>query len=313
MLLSKSKKKIFITGHTGLVGSSIYRLFKKKKFKITIKTRRELDLLDQKKVFAFLKNNKFDYVIIAAAKVGGINSNNLFKSEFIYQNLQIQNNLIHGSFLSGVKNLIFLGSSCIYPNDFLRPIKETDLLSSNLEPTNEAYAIAKIAGLKMCNYYSENYKLNYKTLMPTNLFGPDDNYNLTTSHFIPALIKKIYFAKKYKKKSIVLWGDGSPKREVMYVDDLSNAVFFFLNKKVKDNIINIGSGYEKSISEYAKLIMDFFQVDLSIKYDQKKPNGTFRKKLNCNKALEYGWSPKVSFFEGLKLTTQVFIKKFTEK
>lgn len=314
MSARRNKKKIFISGHTGLVGSSIYRLFKKKNnFKIIVKTRAQLDLLDQKKVFTFLKKNKFDYVIVAAAKVGGINANNLFKSKFIYQNLQIQNNLIHGSFLSGVKNLIFLGSSCIYPNDLSRPIKETDLLTSNLEPTNEAYSIAKIAGLKMCSYYSENYKLNYKTLMPTNLFGPNDNYDLSTSHFMPALIKKIYLAKKNKKKSIILWGDGSPKREVMYVDDLSNAVLFFLDKKVKNNIINIGSGYEKSIVQFARIIMKFFKINLNIKYDLKKPNGTLRKKLNCNKAKSYGWVPKISFLQGLNLATKDFINNLNNK
>lgn len=307
------KKKIFLAGHNGLVGSSIFSLLKKnKKFKVIIKSRKELDLLNQKKVYDFLKKNKFNYVIIAAAKVGGIHANNVFSAKFLYENLQIQNNLIHGSYLAKVKNLIFFGSSCIYPNNFKRPIKESDLLVSNLEKTNEAYALAKIAGVKMCNYYSNNFGLNYKTLMPCNLFGPNDNYNLDSSHFLPALIVKIYKAKLENKKSITLWGNGKSLREIMFVDDLARACIFFLDKKIAGNFINIGSGYEKSIVDYAKIIMDYFNLNLKIKFDTTKPNGTFRKKLNISLAKKKGWSSIYSFKDALDITVKSYIKSISK-
>ena len=301
--------KIFLAGHNGMVGSSILKILKKKNYKnIITKEKKELNLLDQKKVFDFLKKKKPKNMIIAAAKVGGIYANNKFKSQFLYENLQIQSNLIHGAYISGVKNLIFLGSSCIYPNNFKKTIKENNLLSGPLEMTNDAYAIAKIAGLKMCEFYSNNYNLNYKTLMPTNLYGPYDNYDLKTSHFLPALIKKIYLAKKNGEKKIILWGNGKSLREVMFVDDLAEACIFFLKIKTKDTHINIGSGYEKSIKDFAKIIMKYFDVKLEIKYDYSKPNGTFRKKLNLKKAQNYGWKAKFNFNLGLDLTIKSFLK-----
>ena len=226
-----SKLKIFVAGHKGMVGSALVRLLKRKKVKIITKEKKELNLLDQKKVQMFFKNNKIDQVYLAAAKVGGILANNTHRAEFLYDNLVIQNNLIHSSYLSGIKNLIFLGSSCIYPKLARQPIKEDYLLSDYLEPTNEPYAIAKIAGLKMCEAYNFQYKTNYKCLMPCNLFGPGDNYDEYNSHFFPALIKKIHFAKENNLSHIHLWGDGSPKRELMYVDDLANAAIYFLKKK----------------------------------------------------------------------------------
>lgn len=292
-----------------MVGSSVLRLLEKKNFKniITIE-KKKLDLLNQDKVFKFLKKIKPKNVIIAAARVGGIFANNSSKAKFIYENIQVQNNLIHGSFKCGTKNLIFLGSSCIYPNHFLRPIKEEDLLSGPLEHTNDAYALAKITGLKMCQFYSENYNLNYKTLMPSNLFGPNDNYDLKTSHFLPALIRKIYDAKIKKKKEIVLWGNGKPLREMTFVDDLASAIIYFLGKKTRYSYLNVSSGYEKTINEYAKIIMKYFKLKLKIKYDKSKPNGTFRKKLNVNKALNLGWKPKISFFRGLDITVQNYKK-----
>ena len=301
------KSKIFIAGHNGMVGNSILKVFKKKKYKnIYIRNRKKLDLLDQKKTIQFLKKIKPKYVIIAAAKVGGILANNNFKADFIYQNLVIQSNIIHGSFLAGVKKLIFLGSSCIYPKHSKQPIKEKYLLSGKLEPTNDAYAIAKIAGIKMCEAYNKQHKLNYISLMPTNLYGPNDNYDLNTSHFYPALISKIYKANKNKKKDITIWGNGNPKRELMYVDDLADACEFFLKKKTEHTLINIGSGEEKSIKEYANFIMKKLNIKLKIKFDKSKPNGTIRKILNTQLAKSYGWHPKINLNKGFDLTFKDF-------
>ena len=301
------KSKIFIAGHNGMVGNSILKVFKKKKYKnIYIRNRKKLDLLDQKKTIQFLKKIKPKYVIVAAAKVGGILANNNFKADFIYQNLVIQSNIIHGSFLAGVKKLIFLGSSCIYPKHSKQPIKEEYLLSGKLEPTNDAYAIAKIAGVKMCEAYNKQHKLNYISLMPTNLYGPNDNYDLNTSHFYPALISKIYKANKNNKKDIIVWGNGKPKRELMYVDDLADACEFFLKKKTKHTLINIGSGEEKSIKEYAYFIMKKLNIKLKIKFDKSKPNGTMRKILNTQLAKSYGWYPKINLNKGFDLILKDF-------
>ena len=252
MQLNK-KSKIFIAGHNGMVGSSVVRHFKKKGYKkLFFKNRKSLDLIDQKKTYSFIKKIKPDFVIIAAAKVGGIFANNEQKAKFIYENIMIQTNLIHSSYLAGVKKLIFLGSSCIYPKYSKQPIKEDYLMTGKLEETNDSYAIAKIAGYKMCEAYNKQYKTNYVCLMPTNLYGPNDNYDLKNSHFFPALIAKIHFALKKKTKMIKIWGDGSPKRELMYVDDLADACEFFLKKKTKHSLINIGSGEEKTILGYCK-------------------------------------------------------------
>ena len=224
--------KIFLAGHQGLVGSAIYRKLISKGFKnIIIKSRKELDLLDQAKVINFLKKKKPKFIFIAAAKVGGIHANSTFKGQFIYENIQIQTNLIHGAYLAGINDLIFLGSSCVYPKKCKQPIKESYLLSDYLEKTNDAYAIAKIAGIKMCESYNEEYKTNYKCLMPTNTFGPNDNYDPKNSHFVPALIRKVYETKKFNRSSIKLWGNGTAKREVIYVDDLAEACVYFMKKK----------------------------------------------------------------------------------
>ena len=280
MKLSKNSK-IFLAGHNGMVGSAILRHLKKKNYKnIIVKSRKKLDLLNQEKTEKFFKKVKPDFVIIAAAKVGGILSNDIYSGDYIYQNLTIQTNLIHSSCKVGVKKLIFLGSSCIYPKFSKQPIREDYLLNGKLEPTNDAYAIAKIAGLKMCEAYNKQYRVNYICLMPPNLYGPRDNYDLKNSHFFPALLYKIYNAKKYHKKNIVLWGNGKSKRELLYVDDLARACEFFLKKKTKHTLINIGSGVEKSIKDFAKFIMRKMKVDLKIDYDFSKPNGTPRKKLN---------------------------------
>ena len=224
--------KIFVAGHNGMVGSALIRVLKNKRFKrIFSSTKKQLDLREQKKVFDYIFRIKPDAVIICSAKVGGIKANNQFKGEFIYDNLTIQNNLIHGSFKAGVKNLIFLGSSCIYPKYAKQPIKENDLLSGRLETTNESYAIAKIAGVKLCESYNFQYKTNYKCLMPSNIFGPNDNYSSNNSHFFPAIIKKLYKAKIKNDKKVIFWGTGTPKRELTFVDDVAEACIFFLKKK----------------------------------------------------------------------------------
>ena len=247
--------KIYLAGHTGLVGSAILRKLKKDGYKnIVTSNRKKLDLTNQSKVFNFLKKIKPDFIFIAAAKVGGIYSNNKFKADFIYENLMIQNNLIQGAFLSDVKNLIYLGSSCVYPKNYRRPIKEKDLMKGELEKTNEAYAVAKIAGIKMCQSYNNQHKTNYKCLMPTNTFGPNDNYHKLNSHFFPALIKKIHDLKITNKNKLILWGNGKAKREVIHVDDLADACVYFMKKKTNHDLINIGTGKDYSIKYYAELI-----------------------------------------------------------
>ena len=312
MQLNK-KSRIFIAGHKGMVGSSILRYFKKKGYNnLFYQDRRSLDLLDQNRTLKYLKKIRPDFVIIAAAKVGGILANREQKAEFIYENLMIQTNLIHSSYLVKVKKLIFLGSSCIYPKYSKQPIKESYLMTGKLEETNDNYSIAKIAGYKMCDAYNKQYKTNYICLMPTNLYGPNDNYNLKTSHFFPALISKIYYAKKKRKKSVTIWGDGSPKRELMYVDDLAYACEFFLRKRTKHSLINIGTGNEKTILNFCKFILKKINANLKVKFDKSKPNGTPRKKLNSNLAMRYGWKSKFDLNTGFKLTYNDFLKKINQ-
>tara|TARA_B100000963_G_scaffold357078_1_gene378483 strand:+ start:729 stop:1679 length:951 start_codon:yes stop_codon:yes gene_type:complete len=313
MQLNKNSK-IFIAGHKGMVGSSLYKHFKKKNFKnIIVQDKKKLDLKDQRKTLSFLKKIKPDFVIIAAARVGGILANDKYKANFIYDNLMIQTNLIHASYLVGVKKLIFLGSSCIYPKFANQPIKEDYLLSGKLEPTNDAYAIAKIAGIQMCDAYNKQYNLNYICLMPTNLYGPNDNYDLLNSHFYPALISKIHFAKIKKKKQIEIWGNGNAKRELMYVDDLANACEFFLKKKTNHTLINIGSGIEKTIKEFSRFIMKKLGVNFKIVLNKNKPTGTPRKTLNTNLAKKYGWKSKINLEKGFEMTYQDYLKKINSK
>jgi len=248
-------QKVFLAGHNGLVGSSILKKLKEKGYKnIITRNKKQLNLLEFKKVLNFLKKTKPHYIIVAAAKVGGIYSNYKYQAEFIYQNLSIQSNIIHSAYLAGVKNLIFLGSSCVYPKFCKQPIKEKYLMQGELEKTNDAYALAKIAGIKMCESYNNQYGMNYKCLMPTNTFGPNDDYDSLNSHFFPALIKKIHEMKYNSKKSLTIWGNGLAKREVIYVDDLADACIFFMNKKTKEFLINIGTGKDFSINEYVKII-----------------------------------------------------------
>ena len=282
---------IYVAGHNGLVGSAIIRELKKRGYKkIITASRSQLDLINQEKVLKFLKKKKPEYIIIAAAKVGGIYSNNKYKAEFIYENLMIQSNLIHSAFLSGIKNLIFLGSSCIYPKKSKQPIKEEYLMTGKLEKTNDAYAVAKIAGIKMCESYNNQYKTNYRCLMPTNTFGANDNYHPLNSHFVPSLIRKIHEAKIKNKKHIVLWGNGKAKREILYVDELANACIYFMKKKTRASLINIGSGKDYSVKEYANLFLKIIAPNkkIDIKYDTSKPNGTPRKVLDVSLAKKYG-------------------------
>ncbi len=302
MKINKNSK-IFIAGHNGMVGFAVTKKLKQKGFTniITVE-KKKLNLLNQKNVYNFLKKIRPSLVILAAAKVGGIHANNSFKSQFIYENLQIQNNIIHGSYKSGVKNLIFLGSSCIYPRLSKQPIKEEYILTGALEKTNDAYAIAKIAGITMCKNYSESYGLNYKCFMPSNMYGPRDNYDLNNSHFFAALIRKIYEAKILNKKTVKIWGSGKVLRELLYVDDFADALVFFLNKKFKEPFINIGPGKDYTIDWYTRFIMSHLGVKLKIIYDKSKPDGVPRKLLDVSLAKKYGWTYKTTLKEGLSKT-----------
>ena len=306
----KKNSKIFLAGHGGLVGSAILRQLKKKGFKnVIFATRSKLDLTNQQKVTNFLKKNRPKFIIIAAAKVGGIFSNYKYKGEFIYENLMIQSNLIHSAYLNGIKNIIFLGSSCVYPRLCKQPIKESYLLQGDLEKTNDAYAIAKIAGIKMCESYNNQYGTNYKCLMPTNTFGPNDNYHELNSHFFPALIRKIHKIKIQNKKNLTLWGNGLAKREVIYVDDIANACIFFMNKKIKESVINIGTGKDYTIKDYAKLILKIIIPNKRIKiiYDLSKPNGTPRKVLDVSLAKSYGWKSKTNLKDAILKTYETYL------
>ncbi|MDA7703982.1 GDP-L-fucose synthase [Candidatus Pelagibacter sp.] len=310
----KKNDKIFLAGHRGLVGSAVLRKLKELNYsKIITVEKKNLDLLNQKKVFNFIKKNKIKSIIICAARVGGIKANNTYKADFIYENLTIQNNLIHGAKINNISNLIFLGSSCIYPKYCKQPIKEEYLLTGKLEKTNEPYAIAKIAGIKMCESYNFQYQTNYKCIMPTNTFGPGDNYNLESSHFFPALIKKIHECKIKKKKSLELWGNGKTRRELIYVDDLADAIVYFLDKKLPKNIINIGSGIEKTINQYAKLVCKTIGVKLKIKYKNKLLSGTPRKLLDSTYARKNGWKSQTKLKRDLIKTYNHFLKEIELK
>ena len=304
--------KIFVAGHNGLVGSAIVRKLKDKGYKnILTVNRLKLDLTNQSKVYNFLKRNKPKYIFIAAAKVGGIYSNNKYRADFIYSNLSIQNNIIHSAYKCNIKNLIFLGSSCVYPKLCKQPIKEDYLLNGKLEKTNEPYAIAKIAGIKMCESYNRQYGTNYKCLMPTNTFGPNDNYDALNSHFFPSLIRKIHDLKNKKKSNLIIWGDGSPKRELIFVDDLADACIFFMKKKIKESLINIGTGKDFTIKEYANILLKIINPNRKIKilFDKTKPNGTPRKVLNINLAKKYGWHAKTNIEQAIRITYQDYLKK----
>lgn len=293
--------KIYVAGHNGMVGSAIVRKLKSQGFaNFLLKTSKELDLRNQENVFDFLQSNKPDFTFLAAAKVGGIVANNTFRADFLYENIQIQNNVIHGSFLADVKKLMFLGSSCIYPKLAPQPLKEDYLLTGPLEPTNEPYAIAKIAGMKMCEAYHDQYGCNFISVMPTNLYGPNDNYDLQNSHVLPAMIRKFHEAKRDKKSNVELWGTGSPMREFLHADDLADACVFLMNEYNEKSFINIGTGQEVSIKELANIIKKLVEYEGEIAWNTDKPDGTPRKLMDVGKLNKLGWKHTIDLETGIK-------------
>lgn len=292
--------KIYVAGHKGMVGSALVRKLKTEGYSnLLLRTSVELDLKDQAAVASFFKSEKPEYVFHAAAKVGGILANDTYPAQFLYENLMIQNNVIHQSYTSGVKKLLFLASSCIYPKLAPQPIKEEYLLTGSLEPTNEAYAIAKIAGLKMCETYSRQYGCNFISVMPTNLYGPNDNYNLETSHVLPALLRKFHEAKVNGKESVEVWGSGEPRREFLHVDDLVNACFHLMHTYNGAISVNIGSGKDISIKELAELIKEITGFNGQIKWDTSKPDGTPKKLLDVTFVKNLGWKNEIGLKEGI--------------
>jgi GDP-L-fucose synthase len=292
--------KIYIAGHRGMVGSAILNHLIRGGYKnLVYKTSSELDLRDSAAVGKFMAAEKPAYVFLAAAKVGGIHANNTLRAEFIYDNLMIQTNVIHHAYLNHVKKLLFLGSSCIYPAMAPQPLAEEDLLTGSLEETNEPYAIAKIAGIKMCESYNRQYGCNFISAMPTNLYGPNDNYHPNNSHVLPALLRKFQHAKKINSPIVEVWGTGTPLREFLHVDDLADACVFLMNTYNEDKIINVGSGEELSIAELAKLIKKIVGFSGNIIYDTSKPDGTYRKLLDCSEIHKLGWRHKISLADGI--------------
>ncbi len=306
--------KIYVAGHLGMVGSAIVRNLQSKGYTNIIgKSIQELDLTRQIEVENFFESEKPEYVFLAAAKVGGIFANDTYPAEFIYINLQIQNNVIHSAYKSGVKKLCFLGSSCIYPKYAPQPMKEEYLLDGKLEPTNEAYAVAKIAGIKMCQAYNKQYGTNYISVMPTNLYGYNDNFDLNTSHVVPALIRKFIEAKLSGSKEVVIWGTGKPRREFLFVDDMADACVFLMQQYNSSEIINIGVGTDVSIEELANVIREEVGYKGSICYDTTKPDGTPRKLLDVSKLHSLGWQAKTSLREGIRKTIQWYYKNYIER
>lgn len=302
--------RIYIAGHKGMVGSAIVRLLESQSYhKLIFRTSKELDLRDQFQVGEFYKVEKPEYVIVAAAKVGGINANNIYRAEFLYDNLAIEMNLIHGAYLAGVKKLLFLGSSCIYPKDAPQPLKEEYLLTGPLESTNEPYAISKIAGIKLCESYRDQYGCNFVSAMPTNLYGPNDNYDLKNSHVLPALIKKFHEAKVTDQSQVEIWGSGKPMREFLYVDDLAEACVFILNNYNDRLFLNVGFGEDLSILELAQLVKEIVGFNGEIILDQEKPDGTFRKLLDSSRLMNLGWEPKIHLKDGIMRTYESYLKE----
>jgi GDP-L-fucose synthase len=299
MAVQKSSK-IFIAGHGGMVGSALVRRLKAGGYlHLMTRTRRELDLLDQRATFDFLQAEKPDYIFMAAARVGGILANNTYRADFIYENLCVQNNVIHGALKAGINDLLFLGSSCIYPRDCQQPIHEEYLLTGSLEQTNEPYAIAKIAGIKLCESYNRQYGTRFVSVMPTNLYGPNDNYDLASSHVIPALIRKAHEAKLRNDPECVVWGTGTPRREFLYVDDVADACVFLMEKSVQDSIYNVGSGTDVSIRSLAETIMDVIGFHGTVVFDGDKPDGCPRKLLDTSRITQLGWTVKTGLRDGI--------------
>ncbi len=318
MVGSLKNKKTYLAGHNGMVGSAIYKELVKSGYKnIVIKDFSELDLRNQSDVLKFFEAEKPEVVIIAAAKVGGILANNTYRAEFIYDNLMIESNLIHSSYLNKVEKLVFLGSSCIYPKLAPQPLKEEYLLTDTLEFTNEPYAIAKIAGIKLCENYYRQYGCDFISAMPTNLYGPNDNFNLQTSHVLPALIRKFHEAKIEQKESVTIWGTGKPLREFMFVEDLAHAIIFMMEKINAEDLyenkithLNVGTGKDITISDLANLISDIVGYKGKIDYDTTKPDGTPRKLMDVTRLNSLGWKYKTELDEGIRLTYKWFVEKY---
>lgn len=296
-----SNSKVYIAGHNGMVGSALVRELKNRGFEnLILKTSQELDLMNQKSVQLFFQSYQPEYVFLAAAKVGGIEANNRFRAEFLYNNLSIQNNVVHASHLHGVKKLLFLGSSCIYPKLAKQPLKEEYLLTGALEESNEAYAIAKIAGIKLCETYRHQYACNFISVMPTNLYGPNDNYDLQSSHVLPALLRKCHEAKKHKATSVTIWGTGKPKREFLHVDDLAKACIFLMDRYDDKELVNIGTGQDICIAELAMLIKEIVGFEGELSFDSSKPDGTPRKLLDVSKIHQLGWTHQIKLKAGIQ-------------
>jgi GDP-L-fucose synthase len=306
-------RKIYVAGHRGMVGSALVRGLNNRGYQNLItRTRQQLDLLDQAAVHSFLKLAKPDYIFLAAAKVGGIHANNTYPADFLYQNLAIENNIIHGAFEAGVQQLMFLGSSCIYPRDCPQPIREEYLLSGPLEQTNEAYAIAKIAGLKLCEAYNRQHGTRYLSVMPTNLYGPNDNFDLATSHVLPALLRKIHEAKTSKSAAVTVWGSGSPLREFLHVDDMADACIHLMELDTRSGLFNVGLGSDVSIKNLAETIMRVVGFAGKLEFDRSKPDGTPRKLLDVSQMSALGWRAKRTLEDGIRDTYNWYVRQAFE-
>lgn len=304
----KPTDRVYVAGHRGMVGSAIVRKLQNAGFeKIITRTHAELDLTDQSAVRDFFDKERPDYVVLAAAKVGGIYANSTYPADFIYQNLMLETNVIHSAYQIGVKKLLFLGSSCIYPKFAEQPMKESSLLTGPLEPTNQAYAVAKIAGIVMCQAYAQQYGVSFISAMPTNLYGPNDNYDLQNSHVLPALLRKIHEAKVTRQPEVEIWGTGTPRREFLYVDDLADACLMLLDRYSSSDIVNIGCGEDVTIHELANLISDVVGYSGQFRFDTTKPDGTPRKLLDVSRIKALGWEPRVSLRDGVAATYSKYI------
>lgn len=300
--------RIFVAGHRGMVGSAVVRNLEAKGYRnVVARSHSELDLTNQAAIEAFFRDGAIDVVVLAAAKVGGILANDTYPADFLYLNLMIEANVIHAAYKAGVERLVFLGSSCIYPRDCPQPIKEEYLLTGPLEKTNEPYAIAKIAGIKLCDSYNRQYGTKYVSLMPTNLYGPNDNYDLNNSHVLPALIRKAHQAKCDAERTLEVWGSGTPKREFLHVDDLADAVVFVLEACITEGLFNVGSGTDVSIRELAELVLSVVNPDAALVFDKSKPDGTPRKLLDVSRLAEMGWTSKIALDAGIRATYQDYL------
>lgn len=312
--MSDRNAKIYVAGHTGMVGSALVRQLQRSGYSnIVTRKRSQLDLLDQRSVFDFLRSERPEFIFVAAAKVGGIFANNSYRAEFLYENLAIAGNVIHGAHLADVQHLIFLGSSCVYPRECPQPMREEYLLTGPLETTNEPYAIAKIAGIKLCETYRQQYGRAYMTAMPTNLYGPNDNYDLNTSHVLPALLRKAYEAKARGDREMVVWGSGNPRREFLFVDDLAEACVMLMERQRSGadlpSLINIGCGEDMTIKQLAQTIMEVVGFEGDIQFDASRPDGTPRKLLDIAKITSLGWKPRTPLIEGVRLSLDDYVSR----